>query len=261
MRFAAFPSRRRTARRALLSATAALAAATGLLAGTTATASAMTHSMAVVGAPVQSAKETTVPNHLNYTAPGATHGDNKLTGPAAPAGDDPVSTFMDPFMAHLEAAHFHRGVGGQVEDISEFDRWVGNHTALFRRMLDFEVGSGSVAGTTQVGRTFLQHMDAAHWNRSPMGQLSDIVNFDSWNKAHLAMFRMMFDDVVGKDSTLGRAPGTGVFMQHMDAAHWNQSLNEQGAAITDDFSNWMAAHMAMFQAMGSSFSSGGPGGH
>lgn len=202
-------------------------------------------------------------NSSSSTAPGT--GDNSSqAGPAhaAPAAVDPVSSFMDPFMQHMQAAHFSRGVGGQVQDISELDTWAKNHEALFRRMLDFEAGSGSIAGTTQIGRVFLQHMDAAHWNRSPLGQVSDISNFDSWNKSHLAMFRIMFDDVVGKESALGKAPGTGVFMQHMDAAHWNQSLNAQGAAITDDFSNWLAGHVAMFQAMGASLSSsGGPSGH
>ena len=107
----------------------------------------------------------------------------------------------------------------------------------------------------------MKHMDAAHWNASPMEQATAIANFDSWNKSHLAMFRMMFDPFVGKESALGSTPGTSVFMQHLDAAHWNQSANEQVSAITDDFAGWTQSHAAMFQAMVTSVSSGGATGH
>jgi hypothetical protein len=105
----------------------------------------------------------------------------------------------------------------------------------------------------------MQHMDAAHWNRSPMGQANDISNFDSWNKAHIALFRMMLDQFVGKSSALGTSPGTSVFMQHMDAAHWNKSLNGQATDIVDDFPGWVASHQAMIQMMAGSLSSGGSG--
>jgi hypothetical protein len=176
---------------------------------------------------------------------------------SAPAASDPVSGALDPFMAHLQAAHFNKGVGAQVQDIAEFDAWAKTHQALFRQMLDYEVGPGSVASASSTSNVFMQHMDNAHWNRSPMGQVSDISNFDSWNKSHLALFRMMFDPVVGKSSALGTSPGTSVFMQHMDAAHWNQSLNGQATAATDDFPAWTASHAAMFQAMIQSLATSG----
>jgi hypothetical protein len=174
----------------------------------------------------------------------------------APSAADPVSGAVDPFVAHLKAAHFNRGVGGQVQDISELDDWSKTHEALVRQMLDYEVGPASALGTAPVTSVFMQHMDNAHWNRSPMGQASDIANFDSWNKSHLAMIRMMADPFVGKTSTLGTSPGTSVFMQHLDAAHWNQSVNGQVTAITDDLPAWTASHAAMAQMMAGSATEG-----
>ncbi|MGQ0467787.1 MAG: cupredoxin domain-containing protein [Sporichthyaceae bacterium] len=199
------------------------------------------------------------------------HGDNDKS--AAPAGTsdngapaaaapqyapaaDPASGAVDPFMKHLEVAHFQRTPAGQAQDIAEFDSWAKAHQALFRTMLDYEVGRNSVAGGAPALGTFLQHMDAAHWNTSPMEQASAIANFDSWNKSHLAMFRQMFDGEVGRSSALGSAPGIGVFMQHLDAAHWNQSANEQANAIADDPAEWTSSHGALFQAMLASFGSG-----
>jgi plastocyanin len=199
-------------------------------------------------------------------APTAPNGHNSMpsmdmgkTQSARPAADDPISGAYNPFMQHLEYAHFNRGPGAQVQDISEFDQWLVNHEKLFRMMLEPEVGPSSSLGTAPVASTFMQHMDAAHWNRSPMGQANDISNFDSWNKAHIALFRMMLDQFVGKSSALGTSPGTSVFMQHMDAAHWNKSINGQATDIVDDFPAWVASHQAMAQMMAGSLSSGGSG--
>jgi plastocyanin len=190
--------------------------------------------------------------------PGMSHGDT-ATPPAPPATQDPVSGAMNPFMAHLQSAHFNRGPGAQVQDISEFDAWLNTHQALVRMMLDPEVGPSSALGTAPMASVFMQHMDAAHWHRSPMGQANDIADFDSWNKAHLAMFRMMFDPFVGKDSAPGKAPGTSVFLAHMDAAHWNKSVNGQATDIVDDAPDWIASHQAMIQMMATSLATGGPG--
>jgi len=195
--------------------------------------------------------------------PGMGHGDKAAPTAAAPAAppaaEDPISGAMDPFMAHMQSAHFSRGPGQQVQDIAELDTWLATHQALFRMMLDPEVGPSSTLGTAPMASVFMQHMDAAHWHRSPMGQANDIANFDTWNKSHLAMFRMMLDPVVGKDSALGKAPGAGVFLAHMDAAHWNKSLNGQATDIVDDSPGWIASHQAMIQMMATSLASGGAG--
>jgi plastocyanin len=168
--------------------------------------------------------------------------------PYAPAAD-PVSGASDPFVKHLQAAHLSKGPGQQVQDIAEFDFWAKTHEALIRQMLEYEIGKDSVLGTTPVMDTFLKHMDATHFNQSPMEQASAISDFDSWNKTHLALFRLMLDPFVGKQSQLGKAPMTGVFMQHMDAAHWSKSLNGQATDITDDLPAWIATHQALIEAM------------
>ena len=168
--------------------------------------------------------------------------------PYAPAAD-PVSGATDPFVAHLQAAHLNKGPGEQVEDISQFDFWLKTHEALFRQMLEYEIGKDSMLGTTPVFDKFFKHMDATHWNQSPMEQASAIADFDSWNKSHLALFRQMLDPFVGSQSQLGTAPVTGVFMKHMDAAHWNKSLNGQATDITDHLPEWLASHQALIEAM------------
>jgi plastocyanin len=203
-------------------------------------------------------------NSYSSTAPGAS--DNSVPAvrnapAAAPGASDPVNGALDPFMKHMQYAHFNKGAGQQVQDISEFDSWAKAHEALFRQMLDYEVGPTSEAGTLPGASVFLQHMDAAHWNVSPMDQAAAIANFDSWNKSHLAMIRLMLDPAVGKSSVLGSAPGTSVFMQHMDVAHWNQSVNGQATAITDDLPAWISSHAGMFQAMAASVAAGSSGGH
>jgi plastocyanin len=194
----------------------------------------------------------------SMTPPGK--GDN---GAASPAGtddgwtpaSDPVSGTSDPFMKHLQAAHFNRSAAGQVHDIADFDDWMKSHQYLFRQMLDYEIGRQSSLGQAPVIGTFLQHMDVAHWNRSPAGQASDIADLDSWLKSHEALFRMMLDPAVGKSGPAYTAPVTGPFMQHMDAAHWNRSPGQQLEDIAD-FQNWAAAHAALIQAM---IASGGGG--
>lgn len=193
---------------------------------------------------------------------GAASSDTTAPAPApypyAPAAD-PVSGASDPFVAHLQAAHLNKGAGEQVQDISEFDFWAKTHEALARQMLEYEIGKDSVGGTTPVLDKFLKHMDATHFNASPMEQASAIADFDSWNKSHLALFRQMFDPFVGRQSQLGTAPATGVFMQHMDAAHWNKSVNGQATDITDHFPEWLASHQALVQAMLASAETPGSG--
>ncbi|HEX3611386.1 MAG TPA: plastocyanin/azurin family copper-binding protein [Sporichthyaceae bacterium] len=169
---------------------------------------------------------------------------------------DPVSGASDPFMKHLQAAHFNRSGAGQVHDIADFDTWMLSHEYLFRQMLDYEVGRQSTLGQAPGVGTFLQHMDVAHWNRSPAGQAKDIADLDTWLKSHEALFRMMFDPAVGKGSPAYSGPVTGPFMQHMDAAHWSRSPGQQLEDI-GDFQNWAAAHAALLQAMLASGSGSG----
>jgi amicyanin len=197
-------------------------------------------------------------------APGSTHGDNSSEETAAGTSDngaapssvypyqpaaDPVSGAVDPLIKHLEAAHFTRGAGAQVQDIAEFDSWAKSHQVLARQMTEYFQGKDSVYGSDPNLGKFAKHMDNAHYNTSPMGQASAIANFDSWNRSHLALIRAMADPAVGRDSALGTAPAAGVLMKHLDSAHWNTSVNGQVTAITDDPAGWVDSHAALAQAM------------
>jgi plastocyanin len=161
---------------------------------------------------------------------------------------DPVSGASDPFTKHVQAAHVNRSAAGQVHDLTDFDSYMKSHEYLFRQMLDYEFGHQSALGQAPVAGTFMQHMDAAHWSRSPAGQVSDIAEFDTWLKGHQALFRMMLDPAVGKSGPGYTAPGLAPFMQHMDAAHWYRSPGQQLEDI-GDFQNWASAHAALIQAM------------
>ncbi|MGQ0846120.1 MAG: cupredoxin domain-containing protein [Sporichthyaceae bacterium] len=198
-------------------------------------------------------------NDKSSAAPGTSDNGAAQAAPSYPTAADPVSGAVDPFVKHFEVAHGQRTAAGQVQDIVEADSWAKSHQALVRTMVDYEIGKQSVVGTAPMVSTFMQHMDAAHFNTSPMEQASAISNFDSWNKSHLAMFRVMFDPIVGKSSVLGSSAGTGVFMQHLDAAHWNQSANEQASAIADDPAAWTTSHQGMVNQMLTSAGSGASG--
>ncbi|MGQ0632244.1 MAG: cupredoxin domain-containing protein [Sporichthyaceae bacterium] len=202
----------------------------------------------------------------------STHGDNttesaavgKSDNGAAPSAGtypyqpaaDPVSGAVDPLITHLEAAHFNRGAGAQVQDIAEFDSWSKSHQFLVRQMTEFFQGKDSAYGAHPILGQFAKHMDNAHYNTSPMGQASAILNFDSWNKSHLALIRQMLDAYVGKTSMAGTTPAARVFMQHLDAGHWNTSINGQVTAITDDLPGWLASHQALAEAMAADGSKG-----
>ena len=170
---------------------------------------------------------------------------------SAPTGAteaDPLSGALEAFQRHMVAAHYTRTVGGQVEDILDVDSYAKSHEALFRMMLDYEVGKASPAAGAPVAGAFLTHMDAAHWYRSPAQQAADIAEFDDWAKSHEALFRMMLDPAVGKSSAAATGPVTGPFMQHMDAAHWNRSPGEQVSDISV-LDRWLNNHAALIQRM------------
>lgn len=168
--------------------------------------------------------------------------------PWQPAAD-PASGAIDPFLAHLEAAHLNRGPGAQAQDIAEFDSWGRTHLFLLRQMTEYFQGRDSVYGNSPGTSTFAQHMDSAHYTRSPMGQVTDITQFDSWNRSHLALVRTMLDPAVGTGSAAASVPALAVFLQHMDAAHWNTSVNGQATAITDDFQGWLTSHQKLVETM------------
>jgi plastocyanin len=110
---------------------------------------------------------------------------------------DPVSGASDPLMKHLQAAHFNRSAAGQVHDIAEFDDWMKSHEYLFRQMLDYEIGRQSTLGQAPGLGTFLQHLDVAHWNRSPGQQVEDIGDFQTWAAAHAALIQAVLASAGG----------------------------------------------------------------
>jgi plastocyanin len=126
------------------------------------------------------------------------------TGPAATAESDPVAGVIHPFQQHLVAAHLTRTAEGQVEDLLAVDSYVRSHSALLRMMLDGFVGKSSPAATSAGTGPFMQHMDAAHWNRSPGEQVSDISRLDRWTANHVALVQRM----LGTPGT-GHATGDG----------------------------------------------------
>jgi plastocyanin len=148
------------------------------------------------------------------TAPKSASG--QATVAAAPAAttsatcpDSVVTAALTAFVAHLDVAHFQRSPLQQLGDILNTDQYVKTHTVLAQNMaqplLDALPGILDTATLS-----FIQHLDVAHFQRSPLQQLGDILNTDQYVKTHTVlaqnMLQGLFDAISGACSAPGAAP-------------------------------------------------------
>ncbi|MBV9822375.1 MAG: hypothetical protein JO144_09035 [Actinobacteria bacterium] len=175
---------------------------------------------------------------------------------AASPPTDPVGAALGPARNYVQSEHMDRGLGAQVQDLAQADTWTRDHQALVRQMLDPEVGPGSSVAHAPFTGSAAAELDQNYWRTSPAEQVARVAQFDSWNLEQIELARSVADPLVGEHSTLGMTPGTAVLLRHLDNGHWNQSVNAQIRAITDDFPNWYAMHAAMLQATTQSLQSG-----
>lgn len=49
------------------------------------------------------------------------------------------------------------------------------------------LGQGDALGGNTATRPLLAHLDAAHWHRTPAGQVADVLDAETWVRSHLAL--------------------------------------------------------------------------
>lgn len=127
-----------------------------------------------------------------------THPTTTTTAPttAPPTGQPPTSCVpkeaLEPFIAHLKAAHLQRSPLQQVTDALAFDQYVKSHTVLLGQMLDPALDS-ALGG--DVLAPLIAHIKAAHLETSPLQQVDDALAFDQYIKSHTVMLEQMLDPV------------------------------------------------------------------
>jgi plastocyanin len=123
--------------------------------------------------------------------------------------DSVTTAALTAFIAHLDAAHFQRSPLQQLGDILSTDQYVKTHTVLAQNMaqplLDALPGMLDTATLS-----FFQHLDVAHFQRSPVQQLGDILSTDQYVKTHTVlaqnMLQGLFDAISGACSAPGASP-------------------------------------------------------
>jgi hypothetical protein len=96
-----------------------------------------------------------------------------------------TATLM-PLSEHLDHAHFERSPQQQASDIESYDQYTKTHTVLVETMTQparddlFLVSDGSLT-------PLVQHLDHAHFERSPQQQAGDIESYDQYTKTHTVL--------------------------------------------------------------------------
>jgi plastocyanin len=125
--------------------------------------------------------------------------------------DSVVSAALTAFIAHLDVAHLQRSPMQQLGDILSTDQYVKTHTVLAQNMAQplLDALPGVLDGATQA---LFAHLEVAHFQRSPMQQLGDILSTDQYVKTHTVLAQNMvqglFDAISGACSGAGAPPAT-----------------------------------------------------
>ena len=98
-------------------------------------------------------------------------------------------------------------------------------------------------GTQAAAQPFIDHLDSAHLERSPMQQVQDLMHTDSYVLAHTVLVESMLAPLV--PAVTGALEP---FEQHVDAAHLERSPMQQVQDLmhTDDY---VLAHTVLVESM------------
>jgi len=110
-------------------------------------------------------------------------GSEEPTPPPA-AGDCVSSQVLDAFMAHVKSAHLERSPFEQVTDILAIDQYVLTHTVWLEQVLKpvYDGTADQVVKDTLA--PIIAHIEAAHLERSPLQQVTDILAADQYILTH-----------------------------------------------------------------------------
>ena len=136
-------------------------------------------------------------------------------GPAATASTPPLTSAAVPVRAAGRAGH-----GGRLADMGH----------------EPPAGQCSESVVTATLMPFSEHMNHAHFQRSPQQQVSDIKDVNTYTNTHIALFRAMAQGVT---TALGNVPTDSLtpFVEHMKYAHIQRQPQQQvaDAQQTDDY--------------------------
>jgi plastocyanin len=118
-----------------------------------------------------------------------------------------------PFMAHMNSAHFERSPQQQAGDIVHVDQYVLTHTELIEAMV-----APLAAGFGASASPFEAHMNAAHFERSPIQQTKDIGHTDDYVLTHTVLAEAMLAPWMGGCGDPAAAPPSSGGMSHMPPA-------------------------------------------
>jgi plastocyanin len=106
-----------------------------------------------------------------------------------------VSTALQTFLTHLNAAHLSESPAEQAQDILDLNRYIGLHMALVQNMLA-PLTEGGLSGILSDSlSTFLTHVNTAHLGESPAEQAQDIVDVNQYLGSHMALIESMLGPI------------------------------------------------------------------
>jgi plastocyanin len=106
-----------------------------------------------------------------------------------------------PFVDHLDSAHLQTSPGNQVKDLMHVDAYVLAHTVLIESMLAPLVPT--IAG---VEGPFVDHVDSAHLQTSPINQAKDLLKADDYVLAHTVLVASMLAPLASGTGCPGEEP-------------------------------------------------------
>jgi plastocyanin len=128
-------------------------------------------------------------------------------GPAAgsaAAADCGVAAMAQPLIDHIDSAHLETSPLQQVKDLMNVDAYVLTHTVLLEHVLAPLVPT--VEGTVT---PFVDHVNSAHLERSPLQQARDLLDVDDYVLAHTVLVEHMLAPALsGTGCPDDGAPGT-----------------------------------------------------
>lgn len=106
------------------------------------------------------------------------------TEPPPAEGDCVKAEVLDSLMAHVESAHLERSLFDQVNDALAVDQYVLTHTVWLESVLKpvYDGTADQVIKDTLA--PVIAHIEAAHLERSPLEQVTDILAVDQYVLTH-----------------------------------------------------------------------------
>jgi plastocyanin len=94
---------------------------------------------------------------------------------------------LEPFIAHVRAAHLQTSPITQVTEILNTDQYIKTHTVMLDQMLVPIVDGTTSKAVTDALSPLITHIRAAHLQTSVFTQLTELLNADQYIKTHTVM--------------------------------------------------------------------------